>query len=117
MADELVIQGKTVKMTFGRLNYLATRVNDISEIDMILISPKVQEKIIRGVLATYKKEGDSSFYDSEDLLVDIDSLESSDAIRILEFAEEHLHNFFMEAMSKFEEKAKLRANENSSPNS
>lgn len=117
MADELVIQGKTVKMTFGRLNYVAGKVGDLSEIGAIFVVPEAQDRIIRAFLAKYKTEDGTKFYDSEDTIVDIDELESSDAIRILDFAEEHLNDFFMEALKKVDEKAKRRkAQTNSSPN-
>ena len=117
MADELVIQGKTVKMTFGRLNYVAGKVGDLSEIGAIVVVPEAQDLIIRAFLAKYKTEDGTKFYDSEDTIVDIDELETSDAIRILDFAEEHLNDFFMEALKKVDEKAKRReAQTNSSPN-
>ena len=68
-------------------------------------------------MAKYKTEDGTKFYDSEDTIVDIDELETSDAIRILDFAEEHLNDFFMEALKKVDEKAKRReAQTNSSPN-
>ena len=117
MSDELVVQGQTIKMTFGRLNYVASKVGDLSEIASIFIVPEAQDRIVRAFLAKYKSEEGTNFYDSEDTIVDVDNLDPSDAIRILDFAEEHLNDFFLKALAKLDEKAKRReAQTNSSDN-
>ena len=85
MADEIVVNGATIKMTFGRLNFVASQVDDIGEVDLILVSPQIQEKMLRAFLAKYKTEDGVSRYDIDDLITDIDSLEISDAMRILDF--------------------------------
>lgn len=108
MADEIVVNGITVKMTFGRLSFLSSQLGDIGEVDLILVSPKIQEKMLRSFLAKYKTDGGSSRYDLDDLIVDVDSLEISDAMRILDFIEGQLHDFFIKALNRVEEKAKQR---------
>lgn len=108
MADEIVVNGATIKMTFGRLNFVASQVDDIGEVDLILVSPQIQEKMLRAFLAKYKTEDGVSRYDIDDLITDIDSLEISDAMRILDFIEGQLHDFFIKALNRVEEKAKAR---------
>ena len=108
MADEIVVNGATIKMTFGRLNFVASQVDDIGEVDLILVSPQIQEKMLRAFLAKYKTEGGVSRYDIDDLITDIDSLEISDAMRILDFIEGQLHDFFIKALNRVDEKAKAR---------
>lgn len=108
MADEIVVNGATIKMTFGRLNFVASQVDDIGEVDLILVSPQIQEKMLRAFLAKYKTEGGVSRYDIDDLITDIDSLEISDAMRILDFIEGQLHDFFIKALNRADEKAKAR---------
>lgn len=108
MADEIVVNGATIKMTFGRLNFVASQVDDIGEVDLILVSPQIQEKMLRAFLAKYKTEEGVSRYDIDDLITDIDSLEISDAMRILDFIEGQLHDFFIKALNRVDEKAKAR---------
>lgn len=108
MADEIVVNGATIKMTFGRLNFVASQVDDIGEVDLILVSPQIQEKMLRAFLAKYKTEDGVSRYDIDDLITDIDSLEISDAMRILDFIEGQLHDFFIKALNRVDEKAKAR---------
>lgn len=108
MADEIVVNGTTIKMTFGRLNFVASQVDDIGEIDLILVSPQIQEKMLRAFLSKYKTDDGVSRYDSEDLVVDYDTLEVSDAMRILDFIEGHLHDFFIKALNRMDEKSKAR---------
>lgn len=108
MADEIVVNGATIKMTFGRLNFVASQVDDIGEVDLILVSPQIQEKMLRAFLAKYKTENGVSRYDIDDLITDIDSLEISDAMRILDFIEGQLHDFFIKALNRVDEKAKAR---------
>ena len=55
MADELVIQGKTVKMTFGRLNYVASKVGDLSEIGAIFVVPEAGN-VCGGIHRVARKE-------------------------------------------------------------
>ena len=108
MADEIVVNGATIKMTFGRLNFVASKVDDIGEVDLILVSPQIQEKMLRAFLSKYKTEDGVSRYDIDDLITDIDSLEISDAMRILDFIEGQLHDFFIKALNRVDEKAKAR---------
>lgn len=108
MADEIVVNGATIKMTFGRLNFVASQVDDIGEVDLILVSPQIQEKMLRAFLAKYKTEDGVSRYDIDDLITDIDSLEISDAMRILDFIEGQLHDFFIKALNRVDEKTKAR---------
>lgn len=108
MADEIVVNGATIKMTFGRLNFVASQVDDIGEVDLILVSPQIQEKMLRAFLSKYKTEDGVSRYDIDDLITDIDSLEISDAMRILDFIEGQLHDFFIKALNRVDEKVKLR---------
>ena len=108
MADEIVVNGATIKMTFGRLNFVASQVDDIGEVDLILVSPQIQEKMLRAFLAKYKTEDGVSRYDIDDLITDIDSLEISDGMRILDFIEGQLHDFFIKALNRVDEKAKAR---------
>ena len=108
MADEIVVNGATIKMTFGRLNFVASQVDDIGEVDLILVSPQIQEKMLRAFLAKYKTEDGVSRYDIDDLVVDYDALEISDAMRILDFIEGQLHDFFIKALNRVDEKAKAR---------
>ena len=108
MADEIVVNGATIKMTFGRLNFVASQVDDIGEVDLILVSPQIQEKMLRAFLAKYKTEEGVSRYDIDDLITDIDSLEISDAMRILDFIEGQLHDFFIKALNRVDEKTKAR---------
>lgn len=108
MADEIVVNGATIKMTFGRLNFVASQVDDIGEVDLILVSPQIQEKMLRAFLSKYKTEDGVSRYDIDDLITDIDSLEISDAMRILDFIEGQLHDFFIKALNRVDEKTKAR---------
>ena len=118
MADELVVNGVTIKMSFARLNYVASKLGDIATSASVYVLPEKQELAVKAFLAKMKTEGDATYFDSEDLLVPYEDLEMSDALRIIDFVESHIYDFFTKALTMFRDKDKKREEEmNSSDNS
>lgn len=112
MIDTLEICGKQIKMSYARLNYIAGLIGDIDKIPAIYVLPELQEKVVKGFLASYVVDGDARYYDSEKPLIPVDELSAEDALKIIDFVEEHETDFFTKAVKSLEAKADRRKAEN-----
>ena len=94
----VTINGKEqdVFMSFGLLNYLSSIVSDPSQVPAIPVTPVLRDGVLKALFAKRKKSGKvEEEVDYDDLDVSIE-----DAERALDFAMEHLTNFFIRALKK-----------------
>lgn len=112
MNDELEVCGKSIKMTYARLNYIAGLIGDLDKIPAMYVVPDLQEKVIKGFLATFVSNEDARYFDSEKPIVPFEELSLDDALKIVDFVEAHETDFFTKAITRLETKAKEREAEN-----
>jgi hypothetical protein len=90
-------ESHTLLMTYGLLNKLATQVSDVEDVTNMGFSAENREATLLAVLT---RKGKTGCFDE----VDLDEIEEIDEIeRVLDWASDHVFDFFMKRLRKAQE--------------